>query len=57
MVPIDRLPGREQATLNELCRQIVEALRPPSPSPDNVLRWPLERQPDYSSHMSSSRAK
>jgi hypothetical protein len=43
MLPIDlalsdardrALPGREQATLNELCRQIVELVRqPPRPSP------------------------
>jgi hypothetical protein len=54
MVPIDlalfdardrALPGREQATLNELCRSIVEALRqPPLSTVDNVLRWPLERR-------------
>jgi hypothetical protein len=41
MLPIDlalfdardrALPGREQATLNELCRAIVELLHRPSPS-------------------------
>jgi hypothetical protein len=41
MLPIERalfhardraLPAREQATLNELCRQIVELLRRPSPT-------------------------
>jgi hypothetical protein len=37
-------PGREQATLNELCRQIVELLRQPPPSSDNVPPWPTRRR-------------
>jgi hypothetical protein len=54
MLPIDlalfdardrALPGREAVELNELCRAIIDLVRrPPSPSPDNVLRWPLERR-------------
>jgi hypothetical protein len=39
------LPGKEQAALNELCRQIVELARRPTLSAvDNVVRWPLERR-------------